>query len=237
MREEKIVKSFCTNVGLVLIILGGIFLFVGRYSTIAAFSEPVDIFAEELQDAEEIKAGRAIETDMYLLMEEFAWEEVSSKNRAGQVTNTSSYYYYILPVFVGEDETYYVAFKTSTKNENYSTYKKIANDTMAWLYGEQDTCGNYSIKVTGGLEKLDKKIYNYMVEWFEKTEWFEDDSDIEKYVLPLEFSTMKRESVRTMFFVFGGMFIVGIILVIVGFRLGKKSKVQAQQINDGQFYQ
>ncbi len=215
-------KKFCTKCGIILMIIALVFTFIMRYSFMAAFKEPVDVLDEGLETKEELKRGLSIESEVYLLLECFGSKETSHKNRAGQTTSTSTDYYYILPVFVGEEDTYYVALEVDGESDNLYTYEKIANETMNWLYGLGDTAGSYSVDFTGYLDKLDKEGYEYMKDWFEETQFFESDADIEKYVLPYVAKPYRVDIVKKMVFVFVGMFVLGLVLLIAGLAIDGK---------------
>lgn len=222
-------KNFCFKAGLILAILGGVFLFFTRTSIQIAYTEPVDIMVDGVDNPDEIKKGMAIQTDLNILMECFGSMETTTKNRRSGSTTSSTDYYFILPIFT-EDETYYVAFEVDESSKNLSAYRAIANDTMDYLYMYTDELSSKSVKTNGGLHKLDKEVYGYMVEWFKDCEWFEDDSDIDKYVLPLVFQPQKTSSVKTMLYVFIGMIVVGIALFVVSFQIDKKYKPRKQQL-------
>lgn len=215
-------KKFCTKCGIILIIIAVVITFFMRHSFMAAFKDPVDVLDEGLQSEEELKRGLAIDSEIYLLLECFGSEQTSYKNRSGQTTSTSTDYYYILPVFVGEDETYYVAIEVSGKSDDLYTYEKIANETVDWLYGVSDTAGSYSVEFTGYLDKLDKEAYGYMKDWFEDTGFFESDADIEKYVLPYVAKPYKVDIVKKMVFFFVGMLVLGIVLLVAGLTIDGK---------------
>ncbi len=223
-------KKFCSNFGGVLLVFGVIMMFVFMTDFRIMFNEPVDIFVDGAESEEELKAGMAINTDMYLLMESFATKETSSKNRAGQVTSTSTSYYYILPVFVGEEDTYYVAFKVGEHDANKSKYNQIVNDTMAYLYMEQDTCGNYSIQINGGLHKLENDGYEYMKDWFRETGFFESEADIDKYVLPLCFESQSSGTIMNVFIGTIVCIVLGILLIVISCFIGKKYQARQQYL-------
>lgn len=222
-------KNFCFKAGLIIAILGAVLLFFTRTSIKIAFTEPVDIMEEDIEDPEEIKEGFAIQTDLNVLMECFGSMETTTKNRRSGSTTSNVDYYFILPLFVGE-ETYYVAFEVDEDSKNLSSYKAIANDTMDYLYMYADELSSKTVKTNGGLHKLDDEVYEYMVEWFEESEWFEDDSDIDKYVLPLVFQPQVTSIVKNMLYFFIGMIVGGIVLFILSFQIDKKYKPRLKEL-------
>jgi len=216
-------KKNLLGTGIGFIILGIVFFVVFLTEIRISLNEPVDIFVDGAESVDDIKTGMAIETDMYLLMESFGSVTSTTKTN-GRVSSTNKSYYYILPVFVGDEDTYYVAFKVSEDSKDLSKYNEIVDDTMAYLYGEQSTCGNYSIKISGGLHKLDKEGYEYMKDWFKDTEFFENDSDIDKYVLPYEFEELDSGFVKVIVCVCIGFVVLGVIFITIDISANKKDK-------------
>ena len=215
-------KNFLIKCGLIMSIVAAVVLFISRYSIISLFNKPVDIFAEGVENPDDIKPGMAIETDMYLLMDCFASEETSYKNRSGQVSSTSTDYYYILPVFVGEEDTYYIAMEVSGKSDNLSTINRIANETMSYLMGTGDTFGSYSLDIRGYVTKLDKEAYGYMTDWFEDAQFFTSDAELDKYVLPYVFNFYIESRVKAMAIIFAVIFVLGIALLVLGLLKDRK---------------
>lgn len=194
----KVLRNFCIGILVVLLIL----MYGGSALTRMAFSKPVDVYEDILDDAGRLKRGLAVETELPLLMECFGSETSTQTNGYDNSTLISdATYYYIMPVPVGE-ETYYVALETSSKNDNYDMLKKLSQSTMNRLYMmESEEIESAPVHITGGLTTLDDELYKYMKQWFEETGWFEDEADIEKYVLPLSFSEENYVSLKIVFFV------------------------------------
>ena len=204
-------KKFCLKHGPILLLFGAILLFVLRNYIIIAFSDPVDVFAGEVNNASEIKAGMAIDTDVSILLDCFATKETKSKRGS----TTGKNYYYIMPVYVGE-EVYYVAFDGGDEKADLVTYDRMVDETLNYFTMRGDTLGTYSVRRSGGLTKLEKEVYGYMVDWFENNEWFENDADIDKYVLPLVFEKVSNKSTKNMFYIFAGATVLGLIMTIIG---------------------
>lgn len=218
----KVLRNFCIGILVVLLIL----MYGGSALTRMAFSKPVDVYEDVLDDAGRLKRGLAIETELPLLMECFG--SATSTQTNGYDNSTligDATYYYIMPVPVGE-ETYYVALETSSKNDNYDMLKKLSQSTMNRLYMvESEENEAEPVHITGGLTSLDDELYKYMKQWFEETEWFEGEADIEKYVLPLSFSEENYMSLKIVFFVQLAI-VVALLIAIIIFSL-KEKKVAA----------
>ena len=193
----KVLRNFCIGILVVLLIL----MYGGSALTRMAFSEPADIYEDVLTDVGRLRRGFAIETELPFLMECFG--SATSTQTNGYDNSTligDATYYYIMPVWVGE-ETYYVALETSAKNDNYDMLKELSRSTMDWIYMESEEINASPVHITGGLVTLDDELYKYMKQWFEETGWFEDEADVEKYVLPLSFSEENFTSLKIVFFV------------------------------------
>ena len=223
-------KQFCLKAGGMITLISAIFIFIARYDFISIFKEPVDIFEDGVDEASEIKGGLPIDSDMYLLLECFGVEEVTNKSKTGKVTAKNNYAYFILPVFVGDDDTYYVAIKINEKDKEYSTYKRISDETISYLSGETDTLGSYSVKIEGVLQKLDKEKFDSMKDWFKKSGFFTSNSEISKYVLPYVFVSKERSTVKTTVIISICCFVLGIALLIAGAMMGRKYAERLKQL-------
>ena len=212
------------SVMLVLMIFVGIGLFYNGLDGIASFKKPVDLYAEDTNVTE---LGRLdnVEVDVYAILDCFASETTTTK-RNGSVTGKKVDYYYILPAFDGDD-TYYIGLKASSKEHN--DYEKIADLTWDWLEGKTSDYGNVTAHVNGCLKKMDKELYKYMKEWFEEAEWFDSDADIEKYVLNVYLEPVNFGTSRIVFLVCIGIMVVGVIVLILGFRSDGKHKKQVKE--------
>ncbi len=215
----KVLRNFCIGILIVLLIL----MFGGRLLTQMAFSEPVDIYEDVITDEGLLKRGLAIETELPLLMECFGSKTTTQTNGYDNSTLVGdAIYYYIMPIGVGE-ETYYVALETSSKNDNYDMLKKLSQSTMDWYYMESEEIDAAPVHITGGLMSLDDELYKYMKQWFKEVEWFEDEADIEKYVLQLSFCEKNFVSQKITFFVELAIAVALFIAIIILSLKGKKA--------------
>ncbi|GEM_PF-2980613 len=219
-------REFLLKAGFVLAIIGVILCIFGRAEIISLFKEPVDIFQDGLDSAGDIKTGLPIDTDISILVDNFGNEEITESNSGSK----REYAYYILPVFVGNYDTYYVAIKTSVNGPDYKKYQEITEETLAYLYGESDTYGSTFIHTTGIIRKLDKEKYEYLREWFEQSGYFANESDIDKYVLPY---ILDNESAATRISIgiaalslLGG----GLILTVISLLAGRKYAARLKEL-------
>ncbi|MDE6054929.1 MAG: hypothetical protein K2G55_14490 [Lachnospiraceae bacterium] len=188
-----------------------IFAAVGFEDAMVSFHKPVDIYDE---DFEGLKRYMAVESDLDIIISSFLQETVThTKN--GSTTSVDKYNYYSVPVFVG-DECYYVALKVSNNTANDNQIKKVVKETMAYLTYKQDTYGDEKMEFSGGVYKTKKDIYSEMKSWFKEAGFFENDSDVEKYVLPYQLEPIVSfERVRTIFIACVAIILVGILLIVI----------------------
>ena len=210
-------KEFLRRIALTGILLVVIMGFVMYKDVLIAFSEPVDIVEDYPESEEEIKSIKAVKTDLDMILDVFAEEETTTKNKYGAVTNKRYDYYYVVPVFT-ETEIYYVGAKvSSTKSVEYD---KVCEATWAFLYGETDELE--TVEFEGGFYKMEDEAYKYFKEWFQDNEEFIGEIDIKKYVLPLMLEPIKLSTTRKVAFVCVGVLAVCILLLILSFRKGKE---------------
>lgn len=215
-KKEK--NELLLRFGIVFLIFGILTICVRKTDVLAGFTKPYDIYDVDAQD---IKKGTMVTGDIYAVLDTFGTLE-TTHTRNGSVTSRSYHYFYIIPVF-DDDNTYYIAVKVSS--DDRKAFENIADDTWDYLYGNTDYFTDREYELAGTVSKLDDEAYEYMVEWFEEAEWFEDDDDIEKYVWPIMIEPQKLSTVRTFSFVCIGLIIVGVLMIVLYVRGGmQKSK-------------
>lgn len=211
-------KQLALRFGFMLVLVSVIMCFVAKDDILISFSEPVDIYEDYPADFRDVKA---VETELYMLFDIFAEEETTTTNNSGAITSRRYDYYYILPVFTAEEE-YYVGVKVSSKKS--APYDDLMDSTWSYLMGETDSIGDEVIEFQGGFVEMDDELYQYFQDWFKEAEFFESDQEMDKYLLPLVLESVNYERVKTMTFVMIGVFIVGIILIILGLKPKKAVK-------------
>ena len=214
-------KQFLRTIGLFFVFVSVIGLFAVREEIPIVFSEPVDIYEDIPKDFDNIKA---VDTEISMLLDRFVSEETVKKNDKGAITSTDYDYYYVLPVFT-RDETYYAAVKVDS--EDSATYKRIVDITWEYINGEREFVGSRTIDFQGGFVKMDDELYEYFEDWFRDEQYFENESDIDKYLLPLVLIPVNYERVRIMIYVFAGMIVFGVLFFILGVIPKKKSNTKA----------
>lgn len=214
-------KALSAVLGSIIIMLSGMFIWVGWEDMVTAFHDPADIYEDY---PEEYKRFMAVDTELYLVLDQFAGIQTQTRKN-GAVVSSHNDYYYIIPVFT-ENETYYIAAEVDP--DERSDYNAVSDLTWDYLTGKADSLGSKTIEFTGGIGKLDKKVYGCMTEWFEEHEYFDDDADIEKYVLPLVLNPFSLQRQKEVAYQMTGLFLLGVLMVCFGLSKGKKKKTVSQ---------
>lgn len=216
------------SVAMVILLFGVMTLIANKENIKSAFTGTYDIYDV---DASDIKIGDGIKTDIYAVLDTFGTLETTTKNsKTGNVTGKTYHYYYIIPVFEGDD-TYYMAVKVSSDDK--PEFDRIADDTWSYLVDDTDSFTDDEFAATGNIQKLDGEGYEYMVEWFEDMEWFDssDRDDFEEYLLPICLEIKDLKSAGMMVYAGIGLIILGILIIVIHFvrKANRKKKAEAQQ--------
>ena len=239
MKEKKNGFYNVAGVFLVFTIVAVIFC----WDTILySFQKPVDIYEEDYNFAKEGTGGR-IETTFFASLDAAASLTTTHRSRTSSSSTTN--YYYIIPVYEDSSpmgEEYYICVEVSEHER--SKYDALVDATWDYLEDENaEEINHPGIKFTGTAKKLDKKVYSYMKDWFEEAEWFEDENDIDKYVLQISLEEKNFEARNVMIIVI----LVLLALTILFFVLGKKRdqklikqeeefRQQVQVVNNDEVY-
>lgn len=209
--------------GIIIGVFSVIILFTNGRDGIASLKPVVDLYAEDT-DITKLSTTQAMVADIYMSLDYFA-TETTTRTRDGNFVSRDNDYYFIIPAFSGE-ELYFIGIRVDDKD--FNTYSTISDDTYNYLMGISDEPGTTTVSEEGGLKKLDDEMYQYMVEWFQEAQWFENESDIDKYVLPLYIDPYIIKAARTLFIIGVVGTLIGILSAVFLIRGNKKQKEQAQ---------
>ncbi len=214
-------KAVLRKIGLVVIGICILFLIFTGKDMLISLNEPVDIFVDYPESYDDVKAVR---TEINMILDKFAEEETKTTSSSGAVTDVRYDYYYVLPVYTANDENpYFVGIKVSADDKK--EYNKVSNATWDFLNGEIDELE--SLQFEGGFKKMEEEAYYYFVEWFEEAEWFENEEEQEKYVLPLLLEPIVLDNVKKSALVVGISLLVSIIIIIWSYIPSKKKEIPA----------
>ena len=139
------------SVAMVILLFGVMTLIANKENIKSAFTGTYDIYDV---DASDIKIGDGIKTDIYAVLDTFGTLETTTKNsKTGNVTGKTYHYYYIIPVFEGDD-TYYMAVKVSSDDK--PEFDRIADDTWSYLVDDTDSFTDDEFAATGNIQKLER---------------------------------------------------------------------------------
>ena len=209
--------------GIIIGVFSVIILIANGRDGIATLKPVVDLYAEDT-DITKLSTTQAVDADIYMSLDYFA-TETTTRTRDGNFVSRDNDYYFIIPAFSGE-ELYFIGIRVDDKD--FNTYSTISDDTYNYLMGITDNPGTTTVSEEGGLKKLDDEMYQYMVEWFQEAQWFENESDIDKYVLPLYIDPYIIKAARTLFIIGVVGTLIGILSAVFLIRGNKKQKEQAQ---------
>ena len=215
-------KEFFKYVALLAVFFAGCFFVIDFKNIVIAFNEPVDINVDYPESYDDVKA---VKTEFNMILDRFATEETTTEQN-GAITDRKYDYYYVVPVYTeSEDDAYFVGVKVSSDDKK--DYEAACDTTWAYLYGETDELE--TIEFEGGFKKMEDDCYKYFVEWFEDGEWFEDEDDIDKYVLPLVLESVDLEATKKGAFILGGIIIAGIVILVLCCRKGKEKEPEVEK--------
>ncbi len=200
-----------------------IFFIFDFKNIVIAFHEPVDIYEDYPESYDKVKA---VKTELNMILGRYATEEITTEQN-GAITDRRYEYYYVVPVYTADEDegAYFVGVKVS--GDDKKDYEAVCDATWAYLYRETDTLE--TIEFEGGFKKMEEECYEYFVEWFEDEEWFADEDDIEKYVLPLVLESFPLEATKKGAFILTGIIVGGILIMVLCCRKGKEKEPEVEK--------
>ncbi len=214
-------RSF--NIVILIVLLTGIagmFLWQSVPEWFVTMKAPVDF--TEMPD-EDIRAGVHVEGEVYALLGDFASEQTWTERGDGSVSpKTTSKVYFVLPV--GNQS--FIGVQVSSANRR--AYSDISDATLAYLWGETEYIESVPAAFDGRLVKMDDALYQYLIEWFQDTEYFgtTDEAAIKTCVLPY-LMVPKSPGLYTLLAIGGGVLLVDILAIVLALR--RRSQRRAQQ--------
>lgn len=151
-----------------------------------------------------------VEADVTFLLDNFAMEV--TRTRFGIKTNEK--FLYILPVMDNQqEEIYYIGMMVS-RNEREQC-DRIMDLTYKYFFEESGSIRTYSIHTSGFADKMNKRYYKLYREWFEETNWFESEEELEKYALPILFDVTAYPAVSGKFLPWSiSILVTGVLLIL-----------------------
>lgn len=172
--------------------------------------------------AEDFKKNQIVSGDLYCSLGCVVEEYYTNEN--GHRTSTkNSRQYYLVPV--GEEEYMIV----SVPSEKFAELDKLTDQSLEYYFGE-GTIEPELVPISGRMDKLDKEVKEYLIEWFIDIEFFDtnDVAEMEKYILPYMLTYVDWERSKTSttvsLSIAGVLILLLVILIVVLLKKTKQSR-------------
>lgn len=168
----------------------GFFVYFSWNVIFLSFKDGVDLYGEDFNIIEHGEGGRIV-ADIDLSLGECV-SETTEYTKNGRKTSSSTDYYYVVPVWVGEEDTYYVCVQVDQKDR--SLYNKITNQTYDYLDGKDISSSYVTASFDGTIDELDDELYDYMLEWAREGEMFDSETEMRTHMLQLYLQPINFDS-------------------------------------------
>lgn len=211
--------------GIAFIIIGICVIIFSAKDFFNSFKEPVYLY--DLK-TEEITDGAYVQEYIYAALDYFMYEETTRSQYGVEVSSNISSYYYIVPVLTEDAEELYMAVEVGSADE--SAMNSVCDDTYAYLMGEMSEAafGFNSHHVTGNIRDMEEEEIQYMVEWFQQSEYFgtTDAEEIKSYIYPVMLEKYNGSTARVMV-ILGAVFIaIGTFIMIHFSKVRRRQKAE-----------
>lgn len=205
------------------LIIAGVAILVSALQDRAAIDKGVlDVNS---MTAESFEKGRYVESDIYLLLDEFAYEQETSSTFGIKTSERTSSHFYVLSLLAtGDEETVaskYVALKLS------NAQSEIADDIVEAFWAEE-LPENYvwpQLHVVGKITEMDKETKSLFLEYM--TYVYGDaasaDSAIVPYVIEYRSSLDQQGSLTLPLILLGVGIVIAVLLIIVFVKTKKET--------------
>lgn len=214
--------------GITLIVVCILLIIVNARDVFNSFMTPKDLYELPLEN---VTKNAYVYADIDAALDYFMYEEVSRMKYGVEMSSHVSSYYYIIPI----GEYQYMAVEVDASDA--STMNRICDETYNYLIGEENKLGLFRYRATGSLRDMKDDEIQFMVEWFQSTEYFgtTDKNEIMEYIYPI----MLKKDNSTVAKV---MLVVGLILGFVGLLMvnhcrKKQKREKKEQEYYYQYYQ
>lgn len=235
MARNKKGSTTDTIVRAVAFIIIGIFVIIyWSKDFMNSFKEPAYLYAQKTED---IKDGTYLQEDIYAALDYFMYEETSRTKYGIELSSSTTSYYYIVPVLTEDAGDLYMAVEVNAADEAAMT--SVCDNTYSYLMGElsDEEFGSTTYHVTGSVRNMEQEELDYMIDWFQQTQYFgtTDADEIMNYIHPVMLEKYSGDSARAMIIVGAVFILIGtIILVVVNNAHRKKKQAEAIIAADAQ---
>lgn len=209
MARNKKGSTTDTIVRAAAFIIIGIFLIIyWSKDFMNSFKEPGYLYDQKTQD---IKDGAYLQEDIYAALDYFMYEETSRTKYGIELSSSTTSYYYIVPVLTEDADDLYMAVEVNAADE--AAMAAVCDNTYNYLMGElsDEELMNITYHVTGNIRNMEQEELDFMVEWFQQTEYLgtTDTTEIMNYIHPVMLEKYNGSSARA-------MIIVGVVFILIG---------------------
>lgn len=224
LRNKKTNNTTDTIVrGSAFIIIGIIMIIFFSKDLFRSFNEPEYLFDQTISD---IKDGTYYQEDIYAALDYFMYEETSRTKYGIELSSSTTSYYYIVPVLTEDSENLYMAIEISADDEN--AMSSVCDNTYRYLMGEltDEEFQNTTYHVTGNIRNMEQEEIDYMIEWFQQTQYFgtTDANEIMNYIHPVMLEKYNGSTARIMTIVAIVFILIGSVILTILYKARRKQK-------------
>ncbi len=184
---------FKVRIGILLVVLliAGIVLTVSGISNIIKLNGTIPDF--NFDSLQNIKSGDFVQGYVGNILDCYANETTTNTTMGIETSSRTSEEYFIMPLINDADaeKELYITITASKKDDRDLLYK-ICDETYESMMG--NTVENWTeFGIVAKVKKIDPELNGFMTEWFQETQWFDEDeshpasvSEIEQHILPFE---------------------------------------------------
>lgn len=199
--------------GIAFVVIGIIVIIYFAKDVINSFTEPPYMYDLSVED---VKDGTYVQDEIYVALDYFMYEETSRTRYGVKTSSYISSYYYIVPVLTEDvEEELYMAVEVSSSAEN--AMNAICDDTYAYLTGElpESQFGYKTYPVKGSIRDMKSEELQYMVEWFQETQYFgtTNAEEIKQYIVPVVLEKYNGTMARVAVVVAAIFVLIGLLMV------------------------
>ncbi len=199
--------------GISFLVVGIIMVVFYARDLFNSFIEPNYLYELSIDD---IKDGAYVQEDIYAALDYFMYEETTRTKYGVEMSSNVTSYFYIVPVLTADvEQELYMAVEVGSAAEK--AMNSICDDTYEYLIGEMEEYqfGYNTYHVTGSIRNMKSEELQYMVEWFQSTEYFgtTNAEEIKQYILPVVLKKYNGTMARVMVVIGGILTLVGFLMV------------------------
>ncbi len=190
------------GVFLALLLAAGIYFTVSSISNIIKLNGTIPDF--NYDSMQNIKNGDFVQGYVGYILDCYASETTTNTTMGIETSSRTSEEYFIMPLVNEEDmdKDLYITV-TASKSADRDLLYKICDETYDSYMGKTDIEWT-EFGIVARVKKIDSDLTPYLIEWFQETEWFDEDethraseAEIQQHILPYELVIYNTSGVYT----------------------------------------